>query len=51
MLIDTSPRPSPFAAKLAGLMGARYLPLPVADARAVSRAVQTVREAEARSGC
>lgn len=51
VLIDTSPRPSPFAARLAGLMGARYLPLPVADARAVSRAVQTVREAEARSGC
>ncbi len=49
VLIDTAPRPSPFASRLAGIMGARYLPLPVADARGVSRAVQAVRAAETRT--
>jgi magnesium chelatase subunit D len=39
LLVDTSPRPQPEAARLAAEMGARYLPLPYADAPAVSRAV------------
>jgi magnesium chelatase subunit D len=41
VLVDTSPRPAPPAKKLAGEMGALYLPLPYADADAVSRAVKT----------
>jgi magnesium chelatase subunit D len=40
VLIDTSPRPQPAAAQLAEAMGARYLALPHADARAVSAAVR-----------
>ena len=40
MLIDTSPRPNPAAARLAGEMGARYVALPYADADALSRAVR-----------
>jgi magnesium chelatase subunit D len=39
LVIDTSPRPDPQAERLAGELGARYLPLPRADAQAVSRAV------------
>jgi magnesium chelatase subunit D len=39
LLVDTSPRPQPEAARLAAELGARYLPLPYADAPAVSRAV------------
>jgi magnesium chelatase subunit D len=39
VLIDTSPRPEPAAAALALALGARYLPLPQADARALSGAV------------
>ncbi len=39
LLIDTSPRPQPVAADLARVMGAAYLPLPHADATALSRAV------------
>ncbi len=39
LLIDTSPRPEPQAERLAGELGARYVPLPRADAQAVSRAV------------
>ena len=41
LLIDTAPRPNAFAAELAGAMRARYLPLPFADARALSRAIRT----------
>ena len=40
LLIDVSPRPQPQAEQLAAAMGARYLPLPHADAAAMSAAVQ-----------
>jgi magnesium chelatase subunit D len=39
LVIDTSPRPETLAERLAGELGARYLPLPRADAQAVSRVV------------
>lgn len=39
VLVDTSPRPGPLAEQFAKEMGARYLPLPHADAAALSRAV------------
>lgn len=49
LLIDTSPQPQGPAAKLAGEMGARYLPLPHAAAQAMSAAVQqAVRAGEPR---
>ena len=40
LLVDTSPRPQAQAQKLAAEMGARYLPLPFADAATLSRAVK-----------
>lgn len=40
LLVDTSPRPNPFARRLADEMNARYVPLPYADASALSRAVR-----------
>jgi magnesium chelatase subunit D len=40
MVVDTSPRPHRNAARLAEAMGARYVPLPHADAASLSRAVQ-----------
>jgi magnesium chelatase subunit D len=39
LVIDTSPRTHPLAQRLAREMGGRYLPLPRADAMALSRAV------------
>ena len=42
LLLDIAPRPSREAAELAALMGARYLPLPQADAACLSRAVREV---------
>jgi magnesium chelatase subunit D len=45
VLIDTSPRPQASAAQLADAMGARYVALPHADARALSMAVQVVQSA------
>jgi magnesium chelatase subunit D len=42
MVIDTSPRPHPLAERLAREMDARYVPLPHADAAAMSRAVAHV---------
>lgn len=39
LVIDISPRPRPEAAELAQAMQARYLPLPMADAAALERAV------------
>ena len=39
LLVDTSPRPAPAARKLAEAMTARYLPLPYANAAALSAAV------------
>jgi magnesium chelatase subunit D len=44
ILIDTSPQPQPLAAELAAAMGARYVPLPHADARRVAQAVNGLRE-------
>jgi magnesium chelatase subunit D len=41
VLLDTAPRPGAFAREMAGLMGARYVPLPLADAAAVARAART----------
>jgi magnesium chelatase subunit D len=43
LLVDTSVRPEPAAAALAVAMGARYLALPQADARALSGAVQAAQ--------
>ncbi len=40
LLIDTSPRPTSQAQRLAVAMGARYLPLPHANSAALHRAVQ-----------
>ena len=40
LLVDTSPRPRPLAEELAGAMGARYIPLPQADAARLSAAVR-----------
>ncbi|MBX9965032.1 MAG: magnesium chelatase subunit D [Burkholderiales bacterium] len=40
IVLDTSPRPQPQAEQLARDMGARYVPLPHADANAVTRAVR-----------
>jgi magnesium chelatase subunit D len=45
LLVDTSPRPNPFARTLADVMDARYLPLPRADASTLSRAVRSVAAA------
>jgi magnesium chelatase subunit D len=41
LLIDNSPRPRQSARELAGEMGAKYLPLPHADASQLSQAVKT----------
>lgn len=41
VLIDTGPRPRPQARDLAGDLGALYLPLPRADARRLSAAMQS----------
>lgn len=43
LLIDTSVQPAPLGASLAEAMGARYLPLPRADARSVAAAVRAGR--------
>jgi magnesium chelatase subunit D len=40
IFLDTSPRPSPFAATLAGQMMCRYVPLPQSNARAISNVVR-----------
>jgi magnesium chelatase subunit D len=40
LLVDTSPHPQPRAKEIAEAMGALYLPLPYADATALSEAVQ-----------
>lgn len=42
LLIDTSPQAQPQAAELSAAMGARYVPLPHADATGVSRAVNAL---------
>jgi magnesium chelatase subunit D len=48
LFVDISPRSNPKAAKLAAEMGARYLPLPHADARRLSGAVRAATAAPAR---
>jgi magnesium chelatase subunit D len=40
LLIDTSKRPEPGAARIANAMGAQYVPLPYADARSLSEEVR-----------
>jgi magnesium chelatase subunit D len=40
LVVDTAPRPHPFARKLAEAAAARYLPLPAADAAALRAAVR-----------
>jgi magnesium chelatase subunit D len=40
VLIDTSTRPEPLAARLADDLAALYLPLPYADAATITRAVK-----------
>lgn len=42
LLVDTAPHPRPLARKIAGEMDAMYLPLPYADAAAISGAVKAV---------
>lgn len=43
LLVDTAPRPHAYAKRLADAMGARYLPLPAADAARLSGAVAAAR--------
>jgi magnesium chelatase subunit D len=43
LLVDTAPRPAPEAAALAREMGARYVPLPYADAASLSRSVRAAQ--------
>jgi magnesium chelatase subunit D len=45
IVIDISPRPRPEAAELAAAMQARYLPLPMADAAALERAISAAQPA------
>jgi magnesium chelatase subunit D len=45
LLVDTAPRPHPFAKRVAEAMGARYLPLPAADSTRLSGAVAAARPA------
>jgi magnesium chelatase subunit D len=45
LLVDTAPRPHPYAKRLAEAMGARYLALPAADAARLSGAVAAARPA------
>lgn len=47
LLVDTSPAPTPVAQKLAGELGARYIALPYADARGISRAIQLSQQGAA----
>jgi magnesium chelatase subunit D len=42
LLVDTAPRPQPFAREIAGALGGRYLPLPHADSRTLRHAVRAV---------
>ncbi len=44
VLIDTSPRPEPMARKIADALGARYVPLPVVDARAIAGAIALAKD-------
>jgi magnesium chelatase subunit D len=50
LLVDTSAQPQPGAQRLALEMGARYLPLPNADANALSRSVRVLAAGAAGPG-
>ena len=50
LVVDTSSHPHPSAQRLAAEMGARYLPLPYADAHRLSQAVQAGGAGQARVG-
>lgn len=43
--LDIGPRPSPVAHEVATAMGLRYLPLPIADAEAITRVATLARDA------
>lgn len=45
LLVDTAPRPQPQAEKVAGEMGARYLPLPHAQSQSLNSAIQRAAQA------
>jgi magnesium chelatase subunit D len=45
LLIDTAPRPEPFARQVAEALGARYVPLPTADAAAMATLVRGIAHA------
>jgi magnesium chelatase subunit D len=45
LLVDTAPRPAPFAKQMATAMGARYLALPAANSERLSAAVTATRGA------
>lgn len=45
LLVDTSPRPAPFAKQMATAMGARYLALPAVNSEKLSAAVAATRGA------
>jgi magnesium chelatase subunit D len=49
ILIDTAARPQDSARRLAEAMGARYVPLPYADATAMSGAIRSVQGSATRS--
>lgn len=44
LLVDTAPRPVPYARQLAEAMGARYLALPSADSQRLNEAVNAARD-------
>ena len=46
LLVDTSPRPNPFTRSIAEEINARYVPLPYANANALTNAVRTRRGCE-----
>jgi magnesium chelatase subunit D len=50
VLLDTAPQPLPRAARIAHEMGARYLPLPHADARTLAAAVRGLAGGAAAAG-
>jgi magnesium chelatase subunit D len=45
LVLDTSPRPGPAAQAIATAMGARYVPLPFANATAMSDVMLAARPA------
>ena len=50
LLVDIAPRPQPLARQIADAMGAHYLPLPQADAEALSQAARIAAQGGIRSG-